>query len=87
MSSPDSATTPITSNFLPFNIGFYGGFDYGRVWVDDALILNTNFNNDQWNTSVGGGIFITAYNMLSANVSAFSSDDGLRLAFRLGFGF
>ncbi len=25
-----------SSNFLPFNFGFYGGFDYGRVWVDDS---------------------------------------------------
>jgi len=75
------------SNFLPFNIGFYGGFDYGRVWVDDRLVIANEFNQDQWNTSIGGGIFLTAYNMLSANVSAFNSDDGLRLAFRLGFGF
>ena len=76
-----------SSNFLPFNIGFYGGFDYGRVWVDDDLVTATNFNDNTWNTSVGGGVFITAYNLLNANISAFNSDDGLRLAFKLGFGF
>lgn len=76
-----------SSSFLPFNIGFYGGFDYGRVWVDDSRTLSPSFNQDQWNTSVGGGIFISAYSMLTGNISAFSSDDGLRLAFRLGFGF
>ena len=76
-----------SSNFLPFNIGFYGGFDYGRVWIDDSAVLNASFNTNNWNTSVGGGLFISAYNLITANVSAFSSDDGLRLAFNLGFGF
>ncbi|MEN8885246.1 MAG: phosphoesterase, partial [Winogradskyella sp.] len=76
-----------SSNFLPFNIGFYGGFDYGRVWIDDSAVLNASFNSNNWNTSVGGGLFITAYNLITANVSVFSSDDGLRLAFNLGFGF
>ena len=76
-----------SSNFLPFNIGFYGGFDYGRVWIDDSVVLDASFNSNNWNTSVGGGLFITAYNLITANVSAFSSDDGLRLAFNLGFGF
>ncbi|WP_299117689.1 metallophosphoesterase [uncultured Winogradskyella sp.] len=75
------------ANFLPFNVGFYGGFDYGRVWIDDSRVLNPIFNESGWNTSVGGGIFVSAYSMFTANVSAFSSDDGLRLAFRLGFGF
>ncbi|RNC87682.1 MAG: phosphoesterase [Winogradskyella sp.] len=80
-----------SSSFLPFNWGFYGGFDYGRVWIDDSrtmpTLLNPNPNADTWNTSVGGGIFISAYSLVTANVSAFSSDDGLRVAFRLGFGF
>ena len=76
-----------SSNFLPFNFGFYGGFDYGRVWVDDSTVTNIGDNQNQWNTSIGGGIFVTAYQMFSANISAFSSDDGLRLGFRLGFGF
>lgn len=76
-----------SSSFLPFNIGFYGGFDYGRVWIDDSRALSPLFNENQWNTSIGGGVFVSAYSMFTANVSAFSSDDGLRLAFRLGFGF
>ncbi|MFD1063017.1 phosphoesterase [Winogradskyella litorisediminis] len=75
------------SSFLPFNMGFYGGFDYGRVWIDDSRVIAPVFNEDKWNTSIGGGIFVSAYSMFTANVSAFSSDDGVRLAFRLGFGF
>ena len=50
------------------------------VWLD-------NDDSDQWNTSVGGGVFLSLANMITTNISAFNSDDGLRLAFRLGFGF
>ncbi|MEP2935470.1 MAG: metallophosphoesterase [Gilvibacter sp.] len=87
-------TTDIRWNFLdlktglvPVSLGIFGGADYGKVWVDDQLILSANHNNDDWNTSVGGGVFVNMANMLSANISAFNSDDGLRLAFKLGFGF
>ena len=52
------------------------GVDYGKVWVDDALVLNTNFNSDDWNTSFGGGLFINVANMMTGNISAFNSDDG-----------
>ena len=76
-----------SSSFLPFNWGFYGGFDYGRVWIDNNRVANPLFNKDSWNTSVGGGLFVSAYSIVTANVSAFSSDDGLRVAFKLGFGF
>ena len=74
--------------FSPFSFGFYTGFDYGRVWIDDDLVLNSDLNNkNQWNTSYGGGLFIIAYKLLSANVSSFYSDDGMRFAFQIGFGF
>tara|TARA_R110002111_G_scaffold154746_2_gene221580 strand:+ start:20701 stop:24396 length:3696 start_codon:yes stop_codon:yes gene_type:complete len=79
----------VKTGLLPLNIGVYGGFDYGRVWVDDELVLNNNsaFNSNSWNTSIGGGIFANAADILTLNLSAFSSDDGLRLAFKVGFGF
>ena len=60
--------------------GLLGGFDYGRVWIN-------NDDSDTWNTSLGGGVFANAADMLTLNLSAFNSDDGLRLAFRVGFGF
>ena len=68
------------TGILPINIGLYGGFDYGRVWLEDE-------DSDTWHNSIGGGIFIIGAEMITANVSAFNSDDGLRFAFRLGFGF
>ncbi len=70
----------LKTGVLPLNIGIYGGFDYGRVWLE-------NDNSEKWNNSFGGGFFAVAANMLTVNISAFNSDDGLRLAFALGFGF
>ncbi len=70
----------IKTGLLPLNIGLYGGADYGRVWFDGE-------DSDRWNTSVGGGVFANAADMITLNLSAFNSDDGLLLAFKLGFGF
>lgn len=77
----------VKTGLLPLNIGVYTGFDYGRVWVDDALVVNTDFNSNSWNTSLGGGVFANAANILTLNLSAFHSDDNLRFAFKIGFGF
>jgi hemolysin activation/secretion protein len=70
----------VKTSVLPLDIGIYGGFDYGRVWVSGE-------GSDKWNNSVGGGVFFNGANMITGNVSAFNSDDGVRFAFRLGFGF
>jgi hypothetical protein len=72
--------TNLKTGILPLGIGVFGGFDYGRVWIQ-------NDTSDKWNNSIGGGIFTDLADMISAQISAFNSDDGLRLAFRLGFGF
>jgi hypothetical protein len=70
----------VKTGLLPLNIGLYGGADYGRVWIDGE-------NSNRWNTSIGGGVFANAADMLTLNISAFTSDDELLLAFKLGFGF
>ncbi len=71
---------------MPLNIGIYGGFDYGRVWFDNFLIPPT-FTTRYLQISTGGGVFFNAANMITGNLSAFHSNDGLRLAFSLGFAF
>ena len=82
----------IRTNILPVNIGFFGGFDYGRVWVDSELVNDSfypfdDFNSDKWNTSIGGGFFANAADVLTLQLSFFTSDEGGRFAFGLGFGF
>ena len=72
--------TRIKTGWFPVYLGVYGGADYGRVWIEDD-------NSKKWNNSVGGGVFVNMANMMTGNISAFNSDDGLRLAFKLGFGF
>ncbi|MEM9001176.1 MAG: phosphoesterase [Bacteroidota bacterium] len=70
----------VRTSFLPLTMGLYGGFDYGRVWVEDD-------DSNTWNTSYGGGFFVNAVNMISARAAIFSSDDGIRFSFGIGFGF
>ena len=74
------------TSILPVEVGIFGGFDVGRVWVDDMLILDPSFNSNSWNTSAGGGFFVNAADLLSLNLGLFNSDDGLRvfLGFSLG---
>ena len=71
------------TSLVPLNIGVFGGFDYGSVWGQQ----NTTFKNTTFNTSVGGGVFFNAANMVSGNLSVFNSDDGVRLAVNFGFAF
>lgn len=70
----------LKTGVLPLNIGIYGGLDYGRVWIEGD-------DSSKWNNSIGGGVFFNGANMITGNISAFNSNDGLRLSFRLGFGF
>ncbi|UAM97309.1 metallophosphoesterase [Polaribacter litorisediminis] len=75
------------TSLIPLDVGLFGGFDYGRVWGQESLTLNTLFINKKLNTSAGGGVFFNAANMVSGNIAVFNSDDGLRLAFSFGFEF
>ncbi len=72
--------TNLKTGLMPLSIGVYGGVDYGRVWVEDG-------NSEKWNNSFGGGVFVNFAGFAVGNISAFNSNDGLRLAFKLGFGF
>jgi len=70
----------IRTGLLPLHIGVYGSFDYGRVWHEN------DFTNN-WNSSVGGGLFLNAADMISANLGIFKGDEYARVAFSLGFSF
>ncbi|WP_179318289.1 metallophosphoesterase [Winogradskyella helgolandensis] len=68
------------TKLIPIKLGVYGGFDYGRVWVDDDT-------SKKWHNAYGGGFFINAIDLVSANLGVFNSADGVRVAFGLGFDF
>ena len=65
------------TGLLPLKLGMFGGFDFGRVWVAGE-------NSNNWHTDFGGGILISAVDAITGQLSAFKSDEGLRIAF--GFG-
>ena len=67
----------VQTRLIPLDLGVYGGFDYGRVWIDNDL------SNDI-KTSVGGGLFFNTSGVLVGNLSAFNSEEGLRVALKLG---
>ncbi|MBO6605753.1 metallophosphoesterase [Psychroserpens sp.] len=77
----------VKTSLIPIEYGIFGGFDYGRVWVDDNLVLNPDFNDNTLNTSVGGGVFLNMVDMLSLNLGLFTSSDNLRFSFGFGFNF
>lgn len=62
---------------LPLQLGIFGGYDAGRVWLDGE-------NSNTWHSNAGGGIWINAVDTLSGQLGIFSGDDGMRIAF--GFG-
>jgi hemolysin activation/secretion protein len=65
------------TGLLPLKLGVFGGFDFGRVWVDDE-------KSNTWHTDFGGGILLSAVDAITGQLSLFSSDEGLRVSF--GFG-
>jgi hypothetical protein len=65
------------TGLLPLELGIFGGYDIGRVWVD-----NDPFNT--WHDDFGGGISLSALEMISGQFGIFNSEEGLRFSF--GFG-
>jgi len=77
----------IKTGLVPFNVGVFGGFDYGKVWGDNSFLIQPSLQNAQLHTSVGGGLFFNTVDILSSTISGFHSDDGWRMSFSLGFEF
>lgn len=68
------------TSFIPLNYGITGGFDYGRVWVEEDT-------SDKWHNSVGSSFWVSGLETFTANIGYYSSTDGGRIAFVLGFAF
>ncbi|MEP0133698.1 MAG: metallophosphoesterase [Eudoraea sp.] len=69
------------TGLIPVEVGIFGGFDVGRIWVDDSLVVDPAFNRNIWNTSYGGGFFVNGTDLITANIGLFGSDDGMRFYF------
>jgi hypothetical protein len=61
-------------------IGVFGGFDVGRVWLKGDF-------SDKWHNDYGGGFWITAAESLSGTFNLFNSVEGLRFSFGFGLNF
>ena len=68
------------TGLLPLKLGIFGGYDYGRVWLDGE-------DSNTWHDSVGGGLWLNAVEMLSGQFGLFNSDEGLRFSFGFGVSF
>ncbi|NNE28940.1 MAG: BamA/TamA family outer membrane protein, partial [Saprospiraceae bacterium] len=71
----------VENPIVPFTLGIHGGFDYGRVQLDQAGEDNT------FHTSAGGGLWISPLDFLLISGDYFVSDDDKLVGVRLGFFF
>ncbi|MCP9199870.1 metallophosphoesterase [Gramella sp. GC03-9] len=70
----------VKTNFLPFQLGIFGGYDLGRVWFDGE-------NSNVWHDSYGGGFWVNSAEAIQGTFSVFAGSEGARLEFGLGLKF
>ena len=68
------------TDFLPFQIGVFAGYDIGRVWVEDG-------RSKVWHDDYGGGFWVNSAEAINGTFSLFQGEDGLRFSFGFGFSF
>lgn len=68
------------TNVLPIQIGVFGGFDVGRVWLSGDY-------SSKWHNDYGGGFWVAAAETVSGTFNLFNSEDGLRFSFGFGINF
>ena len=69
-----------SSGIVPATYGITGGFDYGRVWLE-------NDTSDKWHNSFGGSFWVSGLDIFTINLGYYASDDGGIFSFVLGFAF
>ena len=57
------------TGIIPIDFGVYGGFDFGRVWVD-------NDPSKKWHISQGGGFWLGGLSSMSLQAAYFNSSEG-----------
>ncbi|WP_104735472.1 metallophosphoesterase [Hanstruepera ponticola] len=68
------------TGILPLQIGVFGGFDVGRVWLDDEA-------SKKWHNDYGLGIWVATADSLAGTVNLFNGSDGLRFSFGFALDF
>ena len=68
------------TNFLPFQIGVFAGYDIGRVWFEGE-------GSSVWHDNYGGGFWINSAEAMTGKFNFFAGDEGLRFSFSFGFHF
>jgi hypothetical protein len=63
-----------------FSLGLTGGFDYGRVWVEDD-------QSDTWHNAYGGGLWLAPLDYFVILGELFHSREGNRVTVKLGISF
>ncbi|WGK64744.1 phosphoesterase [Croceiramulus getboli] len=69
-----------STGLIPLQIGIFGGYDIGRVWLDGE-------DSKIWHDSYGVGFWVNSADALSGTFNFFNSDEGLRVSFGFGFQF
>ncbi|GAA3649721.1 hypothetical protein [Flavivirga jejuensis] len=70
----------LSSGIIPMKYGITGGFDYGRVWLE-------NDTSDKWHNSIGGSFWVSGLETFTLNAGYYSSVEGGLISFVLGFSF
>ncbi len=70
----------INNGIIPMKYGVTGGFDYGRVWIE-------NDTSNKWHNSIGGSFWISGLETFTLNAGYYSSNDGGIISFVFGFAF
>lgn len=63
---------------LPIQLGIFGGYDVGRVWVP-------NDTSDVFHNSYGGGFWVNTADLLSGTFNVFTGEEGVRFTFGVAF--
>ena len=71
------------NNILPFSIGLHTGLDYGRVWLNQDGVANSN----TWHFGYGGGFWIAPVDIAILSFGFYNSSDDYRFIMKVGHSF
>jgi outer membrane protein assembly factor BamA len=78
----------LRSYLFPAHLGVLGFYDIGRVWYKDENGTDPSAlsgNSSKWHHGIGGGLWLTPFNMATISTEIGHSVEGTLFYFRLGF--